>query len=168
MTECRWVARGMLGMQCSSTGLCSARKKRCKTFIKRKRWCVVHCSDDARVAGIAAEKAIHCVLFKGLSKPDEIGINTCLILQNTLDVTVTDVLNKTEHPTQVKGLVETVVHNYCDPTFTSYFRWRIIQFLPPRLCYDLYDLIIIGLLLLLITVVVLWCCNIYHYIIRGA
>ncbi len=45
--------------------------------------------------------------LKELSKPDEIGINTCLILQNTLDVTVTAVLNKTEHPTRVKGSVET-------------------------------------------------------------
>ncbi len=35
-----------------------------------------------------------------LWQPDEIGINTCLILQNTLDVTVTAlaVQNKREHP----------------------------------------------------------------------
>ncbi len=82
---------------------------------------------------------------------DEIGINTCLILKNTLDVTVTALAfqNKTEHPNQVKEYVETVVPNYCDPTFASnfrmkiHFRWRIIHFLPPRLCYDLYDLIFI-------------------------
>ncbi len=49
-------------------------------------------------------------------EPDEIGINTCLILQNTLDVTVTAlaIQNKTEPPNQVKGFVETVVPNYCD------------------------------------------------------
>ncbi len=38
---------------------------------------------------------------------DRIDINTCLILQNTLDVTVTAVQNQTEHPSQVKGFVET-------------------------------------------------------------
>ncbi len=53
-------------------------------------------------------------------EPDEIGINACLILQNTLDVTVTAlaVQNKREHPNPVnKGFVEAVVPNYCDPTF---------------------------------------------------
>ncbi len=29
---------------------------------KQKRWCVEHCSDDARVAAMAAEKDILCVL----------------------------------------------------------------------------------------------------------
>ncbi len=38
---------------------------------------------------MAAEKAIQCVLFEEYSEPDEISINTCLILKNTLDVTVT-------------------------------------------------------------------------------
>ncbi len=38
---------------------------------------------------MAAEKTILCVLFEEFSEPDEIGINTCLILQNMLDVTVT-------------------------------------------------------------------------------
>ncbi len=38
---------------------------------------------------MAAEKAIICVLSEEFSEPDEIGINTCLILQNTLNVTVT-------------------------------------------------------------------------------
>jgi len=48
---------------------------------------------------MAAEKAILCVLFEEFSEPDEIGINTCLILQNTLYVTVTAlaVQNKREH-----------------------------------------------------------------------
>ncbi len=83
--------------------------------------------------------------FEEFSEPDEIGINTWLILQNTLDVTVTAlaVHNKTEHPNPVKGFVETVVPNYCDPTFASYFSWGIIHFLPPRLCYDLYGFIFI-------------------------
>ncbi len=45
--------------------------------------------DDARVATMAAEKAILCVLFEEFSEPDETGINMCLILQNMLDVTVT-------------------------------------------------------------------------------
>ncbi len=60
---------------------------------------------------MAAEKAILCVLFEEFSEPDEIGINACLILQNTLDVTVTAlaVQNKREHPNRVKGFVETVV-----------------------------------------------------------
>jgi len=74
---------------------------------------------------MAAEKAILCVLFEELSEPDEIGINTCLVLQNTLDATVTAlaVQNKRDHPKQVKGFVETVVP-YCDPTFASYFRMK--------------------------------------------
>ncbi len=61
------------------------------------------------------------VLFEEFSKPVEIGINTCLILQNTLNVTVTAlaVQNKREHPNRVKGFVEAVVPNYCDPIFAS-------------------------------------------------
>ncbi len=68
------------------------------------RWTL--CSDDASVATMAAEKAILCVLFEECSEPDEIGINTCLILQNTLNVWVTAlaVKNKREHLNQVKGL----------------------------------------------------------------
>ncbi len=86
------------------------------------RW--TPCSDDASVATMAAEKAILCVLFEEFSEPDEISINTYLILQNTLDVTVTAfaVQNKREHPNQVKGFVETVVPYYCEPTFASHFR----------------------------------------------
>ncbi len=40
------------------------------------------------------------VLYEEFSKPVEIGINTCLILQNTLNVTVTAlaVQNKREYP----------------------------------------------------------------------
>ncbi len=74
---------------------------------------------------MAAEKAILCVLFEEFSEPDEIGIN-CLILQNTLNVTVTALAfqNKREHPNRVKGFVETVVPNYCDPTFASHFRMK--------------------------------------------
>ncbi|KAL0148560.1 hypothetical protein M9458_056107, partial [Cirrhinus mrigala] len=51
---------------------------------------------------MAAEKA---VLFEELSEPDEIGINTCLILQNMPNVTVTalTVQKKREHPNRVKG-----------------------------------------------------------------
>ncbi len=57
----------------------------------------------------------------------------------------------------------------------KYYRCRIIHFLP--LCYVdcvmmymtlLFWLWVLGLSLLLITVVVLWYCNIYHYIFRGA
>ncbi len=67
---------------------------------------------------MAAEKIILSVLLEEFSEPDEIGINMCLILQNTLDVTVTAVQNKREHPNRVnKGFVEAVVPNYCDPTF---------------------------------------------------
>ncbi len=71
---------------------------------------------------MAAEKAILSVLLEEFSEPDEIGINTCLILQNTLDDTVTAVQNKRQHPSRVKGFVEAVVPNYCDPTFASHFR----------------------------------------------
>ncbi len=109
-------------------------------------------------------------------------INTCLILQNTLDVTVTAlaVQNKREHPNRVKGFVETVVPNYCDPIFASHFRIKRQTFQMkdnPLLTYEtvLWSIWpyyfyrwVLGLSLLLITVVVLWYCNIYHYIIRGA
>ncbi len=53
---------------------------------------------------MAAEKAILCVLFEEFSEPDEIGVNTCLILQNTFNVIVTAVQNKREHPNRVKAL----------------------------------------------------------------
>ncbi len=58
---------------------------------------------------MAAEKAAICLLFEEFSEPNEIGINTCLILQNTPDVTVTTlaIQNKREHPNRVKGFVET-------------------------------------------------------------
>ncbi len=71
------------------------------------------CSGDASVATMAAEKAILCVLFQEFSVPDKIGINMCLILQNTLNVTVTalPIQNNREHPNRVKGFVETVVPN---------------------------------------------------------
>ncbi len=42
-------------------------------------------------------------------------------IENMLNVTVTAVQNKTEHPNR---FVETVVPNYCDPTFTSHFRMK--------------------------------------------
>ncbi len=60
---------------------------------------------------MTAEKAILCVLFEEFSEPDEICINTWLIQQNMLNVTVTTlaVQNKREHPNRVKGFVETVV-----------------------------------------------------------
>ncbi len=37
---------------------------------------------------MAAEKIILCVLFEEFSELNEIGINMCLILQNTLNVAV--------------------------------------------------------------------------------
>ncbi len=57
---------------------------------------------------MAAEKANICGLFKEFSEPDEIGINTCLILQNTLNITVTAlaIQNKREHPNRVKGFIQ--------------------------------------------------------------
>ncbi|KAI2646039.1 Dynactin subunit 1 [Labeo rohita] len=59
---------------------------------------------------MAAEKAILFVLFEEFSEPDEIRINMCLILQNTPDVTVAalTIQRKREHPSRVKGFVETV------------------------------------------------------------
>ncbi len=49
---------------------------------------------------MAAEKDIPYVLFEEFSEPEEIGINKCLILQHTLNVTVTSlaVQNTREHP----------------------------------------------------------------------
>ncbi len=66
------------------------------------------CSDDASVSTMEAEKAILCVLFEEFPELDEIGIHMCLILQNTLDATVTALAipNKREHPNGVKGSVE--------------------------------------------------------------
>ncbi len=71
---------------------------------------------------MAAEKIILCVLLDEFSEPDEICINTCLILQNTLDVTVTAlaIQNKRKHPNRVKGFVENVI-----PTFASHFKMKI-------------------------------------------
>ncbi len=147
------------------SGMRLAPTKRCKMFIKQKRWTL--CSDDASVATMAAEKAILCVLFEELSEPDEIGINTCLVLQNTLDATVTAlaVQNKRDHPKQVKGFVETVVP-YCDPTFASYFRMKRQTFQVKdnplltyeTLCYDLYDLIICIVSIRLINIANHCCC----------
>lgn len=47
------------------------------------------CSDDRGVEITATEKAILHIPFKSFSEPKEIGLNMCLILQNTLNVTVT-------------------------------------------------------------------------------
>ncbi len=65
-----------------------------------------------------------------------------------LDVTVTAlaIQCKREHPNRVKGFVETVVPNNCDPTFASHFRMKRQTFQVKnntsylRDCYDLYDL----------------------------
>ncbi len=67
------------------------------------------------------------LLLKNIRSLMKSGINTCLILQNTLDVTVTGlaVQNKREHLNRVKGFVETVVPNDWDPTFVSHFRMKI-------------------------------------------
>ncbi len=78
--------------------------------------CVKHCSDDARVETTAAEKDIQCVLSEEFL---EIGINTCLILQNMIDVTVTAVQYNREHPNRVKGSVETVGPNYYLPRISG-------------------------------------------------
>ncbi len=146
------------------TGLRSAPKKWCKAFIKRKRWCVEHRSDDASVATMAAEKDILCVLVEECSEPDEISINTCLILQNTLDVTVTAVQNKREHPNRVDlwklWFISIVIQHL--PRISGWkdkhFRWRIIHFLPPRLCYDLYDRIIFIVSIRVIIIADHCCC----------
>ncbi len=105
---------------------------------------------------MAAAKVILCVIFEEFSEPDEIGINTFLILQNTLDLTVTAlaVKNKREHPNQVKGLwklwfIIILIQQYfhwISGWKDKHFRWRIIHFLPPRLCYDLYDLWVLGIM----------------------
>ncbi len=121
----------------------------------------------------------HSVLFEefsSLMKSVNICVNTakyarcyshCPCLQN-----------KREHPNRVKGFVETVVPNYCDPTFASHFRMKRQTFqmndnpllTSETVLWSIIDLIIfivcIRLIIIAITVVVLWYCNIYHYIIR--
>jgi len=88
---------------------------------------------------MAAEKAFLCVLFEEFSEPDEVGINTCLILQNTLDVTVTAlaIQNKREHSNRVKGFVETVAPNYCDPTFAFMFM-KVYESITPQYNSKIY------------------------------
>ncbi len=97
----------------------SAPTKRCKR-------CIEHPVLMTQVLQLWQLRRPFFVLFEEFSKPVEIGINTCLILQNTLDDTITAlaVQNKREHPNQVKGFVETAVPNYCDPTFASHFRMK--------------------------------------------
>ncbi len=63
-----------------TSGLHSAPKKRCKTFIKRKRWCVDTPVWWRQCCTMAAEKAILWSFWR-ISELVEIGINTCLILQ---------------------------------------------------------------------------------------
>ncbi len=110
----------------SISGLRSAPTKLCKTFFKRKRWCVEHSVLMTQELQLRQPRRPFFVLFEEFSQPVEIGINTCLILQNTIDVTVTAlaVQNKREHHNPVKGFVETVVPDYCDPTFASHFRMK--------------------------------------------
>ncbi len=88
------------------------------------RW--TPCSDDASVATMAAEKAILCVLFEEFSKHVEIGIYTCLILQNTLDVTVTALASRIKEniPIKRRDLWKRWFLNYCDPKFSSHFRMK--------------------------------------------
>ncbi len=130
-------------------------RPRLPRFIKRKRWCVEH---PVLMTQVASWEGHYLCSFWRI-----IGVwwnryITCLKLQNTLNVTVTAlaVQNKREHPSRVKGFVETVVPNYCDPTFASHFRMkihfrlRIIHFLPPRLCYYIYYLIFIVSIRLII------------------
>ncbi len=71
---------------------------------------------------MAAEKDILCVLLEEFSEPDEIGINTCLILQNTLNVTVTALASRIKDNIPLSEGI--VVPNYCDPTFASHFRMK--------------------------------------------
>lgn len=69
------------------------------------RW--THCSDDASVGTMAAEKAILCVvLFEEFSELGEIGVNMWLILQNTLNVTTTAlaIQNKANIPIEGRDL----------------------------------------------------------------
>ncbi len=46
----------------------------------------------------------------------------------------------------------------------KHFRWRIIHFLPPRLCYDLYDLIIFIVSIRLIIADHSFCAVILYYL----
>ncbi len=49
----------------------------------------------------------------------------------------------------------------------KHFRWRIIHFLPPRLCYDLYDLIIFIVSIRLIIIADHCCCGMIRGAVRG-
>ncbi len=71
-----------------------------------------------------SDKAILCVLVQELSQPDDIELNTFLLLQNALDVTATAlaVQNSREPPARVRGHVGTVFPTYSDPAFVSHFR----------------------------------------------
>ncbi len=69
---------------------------------------------------MAAEKDILCVIFEEFSEPYEIGINTCLILLDIIVTTLVSRIKENINPVN-KGFVETVVPNYCDPTFASHF-----------------------------------------------
>ncbi len=113
-------------------------KNSAKHLLNRNGGALKACS----VATMAAEKAILCVLFEEFSEPDEIGINTFLILQNTLDVTVTAlaVQNKTEHPNHVKGFVETVVY-----TFVNDYTWTHCASCLFNTTLFIYMLLLIGL-----------------------
>ncbi len=98
---------------------------------------------------------------------EEFLILCSLILQNTLNVTVSAlaIQNKREHPNRVTGLWKLwflIIVIQLWPRISwwkdKYFRWRIIHFLPPRLCYDLYDLIIFIVSIRLIIIADHCCC----------
>ncbi len=105
------------------------------------RWTL--CSDDARVATMAAEKAILCVLFEEFLEPDEIGINTCL--KNTLNVQSLPLSSRIKENIPIEWrdlwklwfLIIVIQHL---PRISGWkdkhFRWRIIHFLPLRLLWS--------------------------------
>ncbi len=78
----------------------------------------------ASIATMAAEKAVLCVFFEEYAEPDDISLNTWLVIHNTLDVAATALANRKsrEPPSRVKQYVATVVPCYRDPTFASHFR----------------------------------------------
>ncbi len=100
----------------------------------------------------AAEKAILCVVFEELSEPDEIGINMFLILQLIHSMLQSLPLTsriKENIPIEWRDLwklwfliIVTQHLLHISGWKDKHFRWRIIHFFPPRLCYNLYDLII--------------------------
>ncbi len=96
--------------RCRSSGPRSAPTKRCKTFIRRNRcWTLLWWRESCSYSSWGDHSLCS---FEECSEPDEIIINMCLILNNTLDVTDT-VQNKREHQSSEGFIQELLWFNIC-------------------------------------------------------